>query len=58
MPVLGPFIYTAPIDFSVVNDGMAEYVARRPDRFAALGSGPMTDERRQPSFNVQCAILG
>jgi aminocarboxymuconate-semialdehyde decarboxylase len=37
-----------PIDISVeatriVNDGIAEYVARKPDRFVALGSVPMTD---------------
>src|SRR4029077_2384683 len=40
--------YTVPIDISVkatqiVNDGIAEYVARKPDRFVALGSVPMTD---------------
>jgi hypothetical protein len=39
---------TVPIDISVeatriVNDGIAEYVARKPDRFVALGSVPMTD---------------
>lgn len=27
----------------VVNDGLAEFVARRPDRFAALGSVPLQD---------------
>jgi aminocarboxymuconate-semialdehyde decarboxylase len=27
----------------LVNDGVAEYVSRRPDRFAALGSVPMQD---------------
>ena len=42
--------YTVPIDISVkatqiVNDGIAEYVARKPDRFVALGSVPMTDSR-------------
>jgi aminocarboxymuconate-semialdehyde decarboxylase len=40
--------YTVPLDIAVkaariVNDGIAAYVAARPDRFAALGSVPMPD---------------
>ena len=40
--------YTVPIDISVkasqiVNNGRAEYVARKPDRFVALGTVPMAD---------------
>ena len=40
--------YTVPIEISikatrVLNDGIAEYVARKPDRFVGLGSVPMTD---------------
>jgi aminocarboxymuconate-semialdehyde decarboxylase len=40
--------YTVPLDIAVpasrmVNDGMADYVAGRPDRFAALGTVPMAD---------------
>jgi aminocarboxymuconate-semialdehyde decarboxylase len=40
--------YTVPLDIAVaaarmVNDGMAEYVAGKPDRFVALGTVPMTD---------------
>jgi len=40
--------YTVPLDIAVkaaqmVNDGMAEYVARKPDRFVALGTVPMPD---------------
>src|SRR5215813_8052349 len=40
--------YTVPLDIAVpaalmVNDGIAEYVAKKPDRFVALGTVPMTD---------------
>jgi len=40
--------YTVPLDIAVraariVNDGVAAYVAARPDRFMALGSVPMPD---------------
>jgi aminocarboxymuconate-semialdehyde decarboxylase len=40
--------YTLPIDIAVpatrmVNDGIAAYVAGKPDRFVGLGSVPMTD---------------
>jgi aminocarboxymuconate-semialdehyde decarboxylase len=40
--------YTVPLDIAVkatrvVNEGIAEYVARKPDRFVGLGSVPMTD---------------
>jgi aminocarboxymuconate-semialdehyde decarboxylase len=40
--------YTVPLDIAVqatrmVNDGLAEYVARKPDRFIALGSVPLAD---------------
>ena len=50
MPPPQQCYYTVPIDISVkatqiVNDGIAEYVARKPDRFVALGSVPMTDSR-------------
>src|ERR1700694_1168692 len=39
---------TVPLDIAVkasrmVNDGLAEYVARKPDRFVALGTVPLTD---------------
>ena len=50
MPPPAQCYYTVPIDISikatrVVNDGLAEYVARTPERFVALGSVPMTDGR-------------
>ncbi len=40
--------YTVPLDIAVpatrmVNDGLAEYVAGKPDRFVALGSVPLAD---------------
>jgi aminocarboxymuconate-semialdehyde decarboxylase len=48
MPPPPQCYYTVPIDISVkasqiVNNGMAEYVARKPDRFVALGTAPMAD---------------
>lgn len=40
--------YTVPLDIAVkasriVNEGLAEYVARRPDRFRAFGTVPLQD---------------
>ena len=40
--------YTVPLDIGIkatrlVNEGIAEYVERAPDRFVGLGSVPMTD---------------
>ncbi|HKN09999.1 MAG TPA: amidohydrolase family protein [Pseudomonadota bacterium] len=40
--------YTVPLDIAVkaacmVNDGLAQYVAKRPDRFVALGTVPLSD---------------
>ncbi len=48
MPPPPQCYYTVPIEISVkatqvVNEGMAEFVARQPDRFVALGSVPMSD---------------
>jgi len=48
MPPPAQCYYTVPIDISVkatriVNDGIAEYVARTPDRFIGLSSVPMPD---------------
>ena len=44
-------IYTVPLDIAVkasrmVNDGIAEYVARKPDRFVALGTVPLHGRQR------------
>jgi aminocarboxymuconate-semialdehyde decarboxylase len=46
MPPPNQCFYTVPLDVSVqasrmVNDGLAEYVARKPDRFVALGTVPL-----------------
>ena len=40
--------YTVPLDIAVkaarmVNDGLAQYVAKKPDRFVALGTVPLSD---------------
>ena len=40
--------YTVPLDIAVaaarmINDGLAEYVGRKPDRFVALGTVPLLD---------------
>ena len=48
MPPPPQCYYTVPIQVAVraaqiVNDGIAEYVAGKPDRFAGLGSVPMAD---------------
>jgi aminocarboxymuconate-semialdehyde decarboxylase len=48
MPPPPQCYYTVPIDVAVkaaqiVNDGVAEFVAKMPDRFAGLGSVPMPD---------------
>jgi aminocarboxymuconate-semialdehyde decarboxylase len=48
MPPPPQCYYTVPVDVAVkaaqmVNDGVAAYVARKPDRFFALGSVPMPD---------------
>jgi aminocarboxymuconate-semialdehyde decarboxylase len=48
MPPPPQCYYTVPLDVAVpatrvLNDGLAEYVARRPDRFVALGSVPLAD---------------
>jgi aminocarboxymuconate-semialdehyde decarboxylase len=48
MPPPPQCYYTVPLDIAVeaariVNDGLADYVARKPDRFVALGTVPMSD---------------
>jgi aminocarboxymuconate-semialdehyde decarboxylase len=47
MPPPNQCFYTVPLDVAVtasrmVNDGLAEYVARKADRFVALGTVPLT----------------
>jgi aminocarboxymuconate-semialdehyde decarboxylase len=48
MPPPNQCYYTVPLDVAVkasamVNDGIAEYAARRPDLFVALGTVPLQD---------------
>jgi aminocarboxymuconate-semialdehyde decarboxylase len=48
MPSPSQCYYTVPVELAVeatriVNDGIAEFVSKKPDRFAGLGSVPMTD---------------
>ncbi len=48
MPPPPQCYYTVPLEISikaaqVLNDGLAEYVSRKPDRFVALGTVPMAD---------------
>jgi aminocarboxymuconate-semialdehyde decarboxylase len=51
--------YTVPLEVSVkasrmVNDGLAEYVARKPDRFVALGTVPLIDGREAANELEYC----
>jgi aminocarboxymuconate-semialdehyde decarboxylase len=56
--------YTVPLDIAVpatrmVNDGLAEYVARKPDRFVALGSVPLADGAEAATELTRCmTVLG
>ena len=48
MPPPPQCYYTVPLDIAVkaarmINEGIAEYVAKKPDRFVALGTVPMPD---------------
>jgi aminocarboxymuconate-semialdehyde decarboxylase len=48
MPPPNQCYYTVPLDIAVeasrmVNHGLAEYVAKKPDRFVALGTVPLQD---------------
>jgi aminocarboxymuconate-semialdehyde decarboxylase len=51
--------YTVPLEVSVkasrmVNDGLAEYVAKKPDRFVALGTVPLMDGREAATELEYC----
>jgi aminocarboxymuconate-semialdehyde decarboxylase len=48
MPPPNQCTYAVPLDIAVkaarlVNDGLAQYVAKKPDRFVALGTVPLAD---------------
>jgi aminocarboxymuconate-semialdehyde decarboxylase len=51
--------YTVPLEIAVkatqvVNDGIAAYVAQRPDRFIGLGSVPMSDAKEAVKELERC----
>jgi len=53
--------YTVPLDIAVkaarmVNDGLAEYVARKSDRFVALGTVPLIDGAEAARELERCMI--
>jgi aminocarboxymuconate-semialdehyde decarboxylase len=59
MPPPNQCYYTVPLDIAVtasrmVNDGLAEYVARKPDRFVALGTVPLTHGGEAASELERC----
>jgi len=59
MPPPNQCYYTVPLDVCVpasrmVNDGLAEYVARKPDRFVALGTVPLIDGNEAANELERC----
>jgi len=59
MPPPNQCYYAVPLDIAVpatrmVNDGIAEFVAAKPERFAGLGSVPMSDGREAVAELVRC----
>src|SRR5258707_300069 len=61
MPPPNQCYYTVPLDIAVkaarmVNDGLAEYVARKSDRFVALGTVPLIDGAEAARELERCMI--
>jgi aminocarboxymuconate-semialdehyde decarboxylase len=59
MPPPPQLYFTVPIEVAVkatriVNDGIAEYVARTPDRFVALGGVPLQDGKEAATELERC----
>jgi aminocarboxymuconate-semialdehyde decarboxylase len=59
MPPPPQLYFTVPVEVGVkamriVNDGIAEYVARTPDRFVALGGVPLQDGKEAASELERC----
>jgi aminocarboxymuconate-semialdehyde decarboxylase len=59
MPPPPQCYYTVPVDIAIqaahmINDGVAEFVAGKPDRFAALGTVPMPDGAAAASELERC----
>jgi aminocarboxymuconate-semialdehyde decarboxylase len=64
MPPPNQCYYTVPLDIAVeasrlVNHGLAEYVAKKPDRFVALGTVPLQDGNEAANELERCMkVLG
>jgi len=64
MPPPNQCYYTVPLDVAVeasrmVNHGIAEYVAKKPDRFVALGTVPLQDGKEAANELERCmTVLG
>src|SRR5262247_4716585 len=63
MPPPNQCFYNVPLDIAVtasrmVNDGLAEYVARKPDRFVALGTVPLQDGKEAANELEHCMNIG
>jgi aminocarboxymuconate-semialdehyde decarboxylase len=61
MPPPPQCYYTVPLDIAVqaariINDGLAEYVSRTPDRFVALGTVPMPDGNEAAKELERCIM--
>jgi aminocarboxymuconate-semialdehyde decarboxylase len=59
LPAPNQCFYTVPLEIAVkgsrmVNDGLAEYVAKKPDRFVALGTVPLIDGREAAAELERC----
>jgi aminocarboxymuconate-semialdehyde decarboxylase len=59
MPPPPQCYYTVPLDIAVqaariVNDGLAEWVSQKPDRFVALGTVPMPDGEEAATELERC----
>jgi len=59
MPPPPQCYYTVPVEIAVeaarmVNDGIAEFVGKKPDRFAGLGSVPMPDGNEAANELERC----
>jgi aminocarboxymuconate-semialdehyde decarboxylase len=59
MPPPNQCFYTVPLDIAVqgsrlVNDGLAEYVAKKPDRFLAFGTVPLSDGKEAAKELERC----
>jgi aminocarboxymuconate-semialdehyde decarboxylase len=62
MPPPNQCYYTVPLDIAVeaarmVNHGLAEYVAKMPERFVALGAVPLQDGNEAASELERCVKL-